>query len=196
MEKPDKREVGEKKEPEEPGIFSKILSPFKKFYGSIAGFFFGVIVWILGVLGKLPLVGKYFLKLRDNTKVINVISNLIPVVLLVLFLAWLNARAVESETSTDLPDLGSVSFTDFKYEDGVAEGRLVNTGEVIAQVKPVFSVYAMDPGLNPKSWVIPEKQFECVGNMLRVDIDKESVVTAKCEETPDGFQVRVSGVVQ
>lgn len=172
-----------------------IFAPFWKLYLSLVDIIFNILNGVLGFLGKIPILGIPFKFLKQFTKPLKIIATSLPLLLVVGVLVYFNMNAVPKETTTSLPDNGSVVFTDFTYdgEKKVAAGTLKNTGEVIAEGTPVFKLYSMKPGLNPVSWFMPQERITCEAAFVRVDIDKTKKVQANCKGDIPGFQIKTSG---
>lgn len=115
-------------------------------------------------------------------------------ILLIIFLFMFLRSGLAGETVQSLPDVGSTLFNNFSYKDGVASGTITNTGEVIAKVNPVFETYALDIGLNPKSWFSLEKIGSCTGELVEVPIGESIDVSVPCEI--DGMHKNVVGKVE
>jgi hypothetical protein len=171
------------------------LAPIRSFYTAIVNIIFGIITTILGILSKLPLIGFVFKIALEATKVLRAIAQYIPLVFFIGALVAVSYFSVPRDSLIGLPDSGGATFTDFKYEpsSNSVSGVITNTGDVIADVQPEFTVKTIQPGLNPVSWVIPEATSKCVTTSVRVDIDSTTKVTAKCSEVITGFIPRVTG---
>lgn len=172
-----------------------IFGPFWKLYLSLVDIIFNILNGVLGFLGKIPILGIPFKFLKQFTKPLKIIATSLPILLLLVGLFMLNSRSVPKEATFALPDNGSVTMTAFTFdkETGMAQGKLANHGETIAEGTPSFKIYSMRPGLSPLTWFMPKEGETCVGSFVRVDIDKAVTVKAKCKNPVEGFQIRTSG---
>lgn len=192
--KEKKQEKAKNKKQGKP-LFTRLTAPFVNLYLSLVNFIFKLLEGVLGFLGKIPLIGWPFRMLKELTKPLKIIATSLPLLLIIGGLIFLNVKAVPALSVTSLPDEGSATFTSFSYNSvkNTATGKVINTGDVIAEIVPTFTVYSMKPSLNPLSWVMPSKLFECKGDPVKIDIDQEKTVTGECKELPSGLFVRVSG---
>lgn len=176
-------------------LFKNIGNIFKKGYGKVTDLFYKMFVKVFGFLSKVPVVGKVFSKLVENDKLMKILSNLfLPFVIVVLVLIPAKG-SVPGDYSTELPDMGSAVFTDFDYKDGMAVGSIHNTGDVVAEVTPVFTVYTIQPGILPTTWAKHVESVSCEGETVNVDIDDTKKVELKCDNY-SGFLPKTSGVLQ
>lgn len=171
------------------------LAPIRSFYTAIVNIIFGIITTILGILSKLPLIGFVFKIALEATKVLRAIAQYIPLVFFIGALVAVSYFSVPRDSLIALPDSGGATFTEFTYDpaSNSVTGLITNTGDIIADVQPEFTVKTIQPGLNPVSWVIPEVTSKCVAKSVRVDIDSTTKVTAKCSDAITGFIPRVTG---
>jgi hypothetical protein len=181
IEDPDSNE--KKKSSKGSSIVSKVIAPFSNFYKKITDFFFNTIIAILGFLSKIPILGRPFSALKSAVKIVKIISQSIPLLLLVGLLVYINVKAVPQSESKALPDFGQASIVDFSFdkESNTASAIIVNEGETIAEITPVFELYGRKPGLNVFRWIRPVKISECQGTPVKVDIDKKLEVKAVCK---------------
>lgn len=197
-EQPIKSEPKKTASGKKPNIkLPKILQPFKKLYMMIVGFLLSILTTILSLLSKVPFIGKIFKPILAATKILEKIALSFPIILVILVLVFINYRAVPHSTTIQLPDNGSVSFNKFDYDPstGKVSGTAENTGEVIASdLNSRFVFYSLQPGLNPKSWVIPVEIGKCQGNTVSVDIESSVIVSGTCDDiNKEGFFIRVKG---
>lgn len=194
----DEEDKPRKKKSKGSKPLSKVFKPFINLYMAIVNFIFKFIDGILGFLAKIPLIGWPFKMLKQFSQILKMIATSLPLLLVVAGLVTLNIRAVPSETTVELPDMGAAVFTGFKFDasENIVSGEIKNVGEVNAVVEPVFTVYSMQFTLNPKTWIFPMEEFECVSELVSVDIDASETVQAKCEKTPEGLFPRVTGTLK
>lgn len=171
------------------------LAPIRSFYTAIVNIIFGIITTILGILSKLPLIGFIFKIALEATKVLRAIAQYIPLVFFIGALVAVSYFSVPRDSLIGLPDSGGATFAEFSYDsaNNSVAGVITNTGDIIADVQPEFTVKTIQPGLNPVSWVIPQPTSSCVTESVRVDIDSTTKVTAKCSDAITGFIPRVTG---
>lgn len=178
-----------------PFAIFAIFAPIRSFYTTIVNILFGIITTILGILSKLPLIGFVFKIALEATRVLRTIAQYIPLVFFIGALAAVSYFSVPRDNAIGLPDSGGAAFNEFQYDAATnsASGTIVNTGDIIADVIPEFTVKSIQPTLNPVSWVIPKETSKCVATSVQVDIDSTINVTAKCGELVTGFIPRVTG---
>lgn len=148
------------------------------------------------ILTLIPFIGRIFKPLQRFARF------LVPVLILILVLAIpfglysFAGNSIENPPILTFPDGGSAVISDFKFDQATmtASGTITNTGDVIADVKPVFSVWAYELGLNPSKWLAFQELGTCEGEEVSVDIDGTAEVSAKCDfETIDGITPKASG---
>lgn len=173
------------------------LSPVKALYMGLVNLIFGVISGILGILSKLPLIGFIFSAALGATNILKGIATYLPLVFVIGILATISYFSVPREAEILLPDSGSATLSElsFNSETMTATGTVTNTGDVIANVSPEFSIYTIQPELNPKTWFIPTPVATCVGGEVSVDIDGSQTVDMACSGTITGYIPRVGGVL-
>jgi hypothetical protein len=171
------------------------FAPIRALYTGIVNFIFGILTTVLGILSKLPLIGFIFKIALEATKVLRAIAQYIPLAFFIGGLITVSYLSVPRDSLVVLPDSGGATFNNFQYDSrsNSAVGIIVNTGDIIADVQPVFEIRAIKPGLNPVSWVIPEVVSKCEAKSVQVDIDSTMNVTAKCSENITGFFPRATG---
>ncbi len=148
----------------------------------------------LNGISRIPIVGRLFRPLVRFPRIF--MSVLIVLVLLAIpFAIFKIAESqVPAQTSASGPDEESVSFSNFTFSDGKISGTLKNTGDVIANVVPTFTVWVFGP---PDGSLFSfEKKKSCVGDLVSVDIDGSATVSLDCPVDEKGLAVRVSGSAQ
>lgn len=172
------------------------LSIIGGFYNKIVGIFFKILTSVLGVLAGIPVVGRPFKIALAATRVLEVIAKSAPALLLIAGLVTMSWMSVPSSTTTELPDEGKVEFSSFSYSNGgTALGVMKNTGEVSVEGQAQFTVYSLQPGWNPKSWFIYQAEKTCESNVVTVDIESQTEVSASCGQA-SGWLPRVSGTIK
>lgn len=167
-----------------------------KAYNLVVNFFFGILTSILGILSKLPLIGKFFKPILAATKILKAIASIMPIVFIVLIMGLSYYFSVPSSFSAEFPDEGSATFSSFEFKDNKASGVITNTGEVILdEISPTFKIYSIKPSLNPLSWFTAKEVGSCKAKPATVDIDNSEKVSATCKNI-DGLLPRASGVLQ
>ena len=174
---------------------SKIFKPFKKIYNLITNFFFGIITGSLGILSKLPVIGKLFKPLLSATNILRKIAVSLPIVFIFGGMVLASYLSVPKSSEVELPDEGSATFSSFTYDDGLVSGIIQNTGEVTAEVIANFKIYTIKPGINPISWFMPKEIASCSSDLITIDIDDSKEVSITCEKVK-GFIPRVSGELE
>lgn len=190
-------ETTESNKPKSPLPGSKVLDLIKKPYLFVANIFFSILKGIFGFLAQIPLIGIVFKPLLSATKILEKISLFMPLIFVIGVFVTISYFQVPRESMIELPDSGGGTFSEFKYDykTNSAIGKVTNTGEIILESKPEFTVHAIVPGLNPKTWFIPVEVGKCEGKVEKVDIDSSKEVTAECEKT-NGYIKRTSGVLK
>lgn len=173
-----------------------LLSTVGGFYNKLVGIFFKILTSVLGILSGIPVIGRPFKIALAATRVLEVIAKSAPALLLVTGLVTMSWMSVPSSTTTELPDEGKVEFSSFSYSNGgTALGVMKNTGEVSVEGQAQFTVYSLQPGWNPKSWFIYQAEKTCESNVVTVDIESQTEVSASCGQA-SGWLPRVSGTIK
>lgn len=173
-----------------------LLSYISGFYNKIVGIFFKILTSVLGVLAGIPVIGRPFKIALAATRILEIIAKSAPALLLVAGLVTMSWMSVPGSTTTELPDEGKVEFSSFSYSNGgTALGVMKNTGEVSVEGQAQFTVYSLQPGWNPKSWFIYQTEKTCESNVVTVDIESQTEVSASCGQA-SGWLPRVSGTVK
>lgn len=173
-----------------------LLSTIGGFYNKLVGIFFKIITSVLGVLAGIPVIGRPFKIALAATRILEIIAKSVPALLLIAGLVTMSWMSVPSSTTTELPDEGKVEFSSFSYSSGgTALGVMKNTGEVSVEGQAQFTVYSLQPGWNPKSWFIYQAEKTCESNVVTVDIESQTEVSASCGQA-SGWLPRVSGTIK
>lgn len=173
-----------------------LLSAIGGFYNKLVGIFFKIITSVLGVLAGIPVIGRPFKIALAATRILEIIAKSAPALLLIAGLVTMSWMSVPSSTTTELPDEGKVEFSSFSYSNGgTALGVMKNTGEVSVEGQAQFTVYSLQPGWNPKSWFIYQAEKTCESNVVTVDIESQTEVSASCGQA-SGWLPRVSGTIK
>lgn len=160
----------------------KIFSPIIKLYKMVVNVCFGVLNFVLGILSKLPIVGKFLKPVLAASKTLQKIATFMPIILVILILVLLNIFLVpRNYESTDLPDGAALTISDFSYDGETASATVANTGEIILDnVEIEFEIYSMQPNANPKTWIIPQPSSKCSTQVETIDIEGEVEISASC----------------
>lgn len=173
-----------------------LLSTIGGFYNKLVGIFFKILTSVLGVLAGIPVIGRPFKIALAATRILEIIAKSAPALLLVAGLVTMSWTSVPGSTTTELPDEGKVEFSSFSYSNGgTALGVMKNTGEVSVEGQAQFTVYSLQPGWNPKSWFIYQAEKTCESNVVTVDIESQTEVSASCGQA-SGWLPRVSGTIK
>lgn len=160
----------------------KIFSPFIKLYKMLINICFSILNTVLGIGTKLPFIGKLFKPLLAASKTLQKIATAMPIVLVILILILVNVFSVpRTYESEDLPDGAAVSISNFSYDGESATATITNTGETILDsIQADFTVYSMQPSLNPKTWIIPQPAATCTSDPVSIDIESETEISISC----------------
>jgi len=163
----------------------KIFSPFKKAYLFIVKLCFSLLNFVLGILSKIPFIGKFVKPLLSASKALQKIATYMPIVLLLLGLVMVSFMSVpRSYTNDELPDNGAISIHEIKYNGGMTSAKIENTGDVIlSDITINVKVYSLQPSINPKTWIIPVMSKECSSEPISIDIESEQEITVNCSST-------------
>ena len=173
-----------------------LLSTIGGFYNKLVGIFFKILTSVLGVLASIPVIGRPFKIALAATRVLEIVAKSAPALLLIAGLVAMSWMSVPGSTTTELPDEGKVEFSSFSYSNGgTALGVMKNTGEVSVEGQAQFTVYSLQPGWNPKSWFIYQAEKTCESNVVTVDIESQTEVSASCGQA-SGWLPRVSGTIK
>ena len=136
------------------------LSKVTGLYGKFTGVFERMIATLLGWVGKIPGMEKHVLRIVMTTRIVQVTARLIPVLIILGVLATFSYLSVARETTSELPDSGSVTMSQFSYSNGgTALGVVKNTSETTVEPVINFTVYSIQPSLNPKTWFMYQKDL-------------------------------------
>ena len=173
-----------------------LLSTIGGFYNKLVGIFFKILTSVLGILSGIPVIGRPFKIALAATRILEIVSKSAPALLLIAGLVAMSWMSVPGSTTTELPDEGKVEFSSFSYSNGgTALGVMKNTGEVSVEGQAQFTVYSLQPGWNPKSWFIYQAEKTCESNVVTVDIESQTEVSASCGQA-SGWLPRVSGTIK
>lgn len=177
-------------------FLARILRPIKAAYLFVVNTVLKALEWTLGLLGRIPVIGKPFRWLRDLTEVLRYIATCIPVILFIILVVYLNHSAVPPKVDASMPDDGHLTISSMSYDGDTqsAVGTIVNDGEIIAEVQPKFTVYSSSP-LNPVSWAFPKKQMECLGTVVKLEAGESRVVKTKCSQGAGGLFKKTSATL-
>ena len=173
-----------------------LLSTIGGFYNKLVSIFFKILTSVLGVLAGIPVIGRPFKIALAATRILGIVAKSAPALLLIAGLVIMSWMSVPGSTTTELPDEGKVEFSSFSYSNGgTALGVMKNTGEVSVEGQAQFTVYSLQPGWNPKSWLIYQAEKTCESNVVTVDIESQTEVSASCGQA-SGWLPRVSGTIK
>lgn len=160
----------------------KIFSPIIKLYKMVVNVCFGILNFVLGILSKLPIVGKFLKPVLAASKTLQKIATFMPIILVILILVLFNIFSVpRNYESTDLPDGAALTISDFSYDGETASATVANTGEIILDnIEIEFEIYSMQPNVNPKTWIIPQTSSKCSTQVEIIDIEGEVEISASC----------------
>lgn len=173
-----------------------LLSTIGGFYNKLVGIFFKILTSVLSILSGIPVIGRPFKIALAATRILEIVAKSAPALLLVAGLVAMSWMSVPGSTTTELPDEGKVEFSSFSYSNGgTALGVMKNTGEVSVEGQAQFTVYSLQPGWNLKSWFIYQAEKTCESNVVTVDIESQTEVSASCGQA-SGWLPRVSGTIK
>ena len=178
-------------------LIRTLLSPVAKLWMLVGSILVKVITVVVGILAKLPIIGKFIAPFLKATRVLNWMKGLLPLLLILGLLFWTGQKDVPLSSSVSLPDNGSVSFDSFGYDGATrtAHGTVHNTGDVIADVKVSFTVDTVHPTLNPFTWFAFRPSGTCATKPVSLDIDVSKTVSVTCENV-SGLFPKTSGVIR
>ena len=172
------------------------LSKVTGLYGKFTGAFERMIATILGWVGKIPGMEKHVLRIVMTTRVVQFTARLIPVLIILGVLATFSYLSVARETTSELPDSGSVTMSQFSYSNGgTALGVVKNTSETTVEPVINFNVYSIQPTLNPKTWFMYQKDLTCQSDPVTLDIGEQKEASAPCGQAKGWFP-RVSSAAE
>lgn len=172
------------------------LSKVTGLYGKFTGAFERMIATILGWVGKIPGMEKHVLRIVMTTRVVQFTARLIPVLIILGVLATFSYLSVARETTSELPDSGSVAISQFSYSNGgTALGVVKNTSETTVEPVINFTVYSIQPTLNPKTWFMYQKDLTCQSDPVTLDIGEQKEASAPCGQARGWFP-RVSSTAE
>ena len=172
------------------------LSKVTGLYGKLTGVFERMIATLLGWVGKIPGMEKHVLRIVMTTRIVQVTARLIPVLIVLGVLATFSYLSVTRETTSELPDSGSVAMSQFSYSNGgTALGVVKNTSETTVEPVINFTVYSIQPTLNPKTWFMYQKDLTCQSDPVTLDIGEQKEASAPCGQVRGWFP-RVSSTAE
>lgn len=185
------------KKEKKPKTNIKILKVLATPYTFVAKIILRVLTSTLNIFSKIPIIGPLIGRVLKASKLLNVISLVIPIAIIGFGFLGITSSSVPSSTHVELPDEGSAIFKNFKTEgENKIVGVIENDGDVIANVDAVFKVYSYQPSLTKiGSWFSLKEVAECDAGLYTVDIDGSVSVEADCPNFSKGFFTRVSGVL-
>lgn len=172
------------------------LSKVTGLYGKFTGVFERMIATLLGWVGKIPGMEKHVLRIVMTTRTVQFTARLIPVLIILGVLATFSYLSVARETTSELPDSGSVAMSQFSYSNGgTALGVVKNTSETTVEPVIDFTVYSIQPTLNPKTWFMYQKDLTCQSDPVTLDIGEQKEASAPCGQAKGWFP-RVSSAAE
>lgn len=175
---------------------SAALSKVNGLYGKFTGVFERMIATILGWVGKIPGMEKHVLRIVMTTRIVQFTARVIPVLIVLGVLATFSYLSVAQETTSELPDSGSVAMSQFSYSNGgTALGVVKNTSETTVEPVINFTVYSIQPTLNPKTWFMYQKDLTCQSDPVTLDIGEQKEASAPCGQARGWFP-RVSSTAE
>lgn len=172
------------------------LSKMTGLYGKFTGVFERMIATILGWVGKIPGMERHVLRIVMTTRIVQFTARLIPVLIVLGVLAMFSYLSVARETTSELPDSGSVAMSQFSYSNGgTALGVVKNTSETTVEPVIDFTVYSIQPTLNPKTWFMYQKDLTCQSDPVTLDIGEQKEASAPCGQAKGWFP-RVSSAAE
>lgn len=187
-EKPAKKPKGSRSKSGSPkvsfGPLVGVLSLPWRLYSSLAGFLFGVLEAIVGLLSKIPLIGIPFRILGGLLSSVPLLWKKLIVLFLLVAVVWGGGFAIgnilpKPGATIELPDSGSASFTDVELSGGRVTGEIENTGETSLQLFPSVTVSQREL-LNPGTWFSPAEVGSCEGDLVEIPIDATMKVAFDC----------------
>lgn len=172
------------------------LSKVTGLYGKFTGVFERMIATLLGWVGKIPGMEKHVLRIVMTTRIVQITARMIPVLIILGVLATFSYLSVARETTSELPDSGSVTMSQFSYSNGgTALGVVKNTSETTVEPVIDFTVYSIQPSLNPRTWFMYQKDLTCQSDPVTLDIGEQKEASAPCGQARGWFP-RVSSAAE
>ena len=171
------------------GAIAGLLSVPWKLFSTLTGILFGVLESVIGLLGKLPLIGLPFRLLSSVLSAVPMALKRLIVLLLIVVFFWGGSALVGSflpkpSTEVSLPDLGGASFSSVELKDGLITGEIENTGEINLFLFPEVQVSERKV-LQPGSWFSPIDLGTCRGPLTEVAVDTTVKVSFSCDVATD-----------
>lgn len=151
---------------------------------------------LFAILAGTPIIGRLFKPFKRFA------GFLLPVIILLLLLGipfglyTYAGNSIENPPALTFPDGGSAKIGSLKFDESsiTASGVIKNTGDVIAEVQPVFTVWTYQFSINPAQWVAYTKLGTCTGDFTTVDIDAKTDVSASCDfDSTTGITPKITG---
>lgn len=181
------------------GPLQAVYAPIAKGYRAFHKGVFGLIIKILNVFCAIPFIGKFFRPIKEATRLLEMLTHFLPVVLIVGLWLFTNMSYVTSSASGEFPDEGEVEIGSGSYDrdSNTLEAEAENTGGIMVNVESEYTVYSSQFSLNPVSWFIPREVTTCTGAWTAVEQSDITTIEAECADTDKGgfwYRVQVDEV--
>lgn len=177
------------------GVLALIAKPFVFIWGLLLK----TASFVLGILGKVPLVGKLFQRISGSVIGLAITAAIIPLALIGPVITFLVKSLFGNVDigiqSIDLPDNGKVTISSTGEFNGdkIEGAEFSNEGEVIADFRPEFKVVTST--INPLTWSNPKEIATCsIEEFQTLEIEETKSIDIPCEVKDDeGFRTTVQG---
>jgi len=153
---------------------------------------------LVRALTLIPFVGRFFKPLEKISQFFLPLLVLLLIIGIPMGLYTVALNSIANPTTITFPDEGSAKIGQFKFDKDTmtASGTVTNTGDVIADVKPVFTVWSYHISADPRNWAAFKKVGTCEGAQVSVPIDGTKQVSVKCDvKGLDGFSQKASATL-
>lgn len=176
-------------------VIGWIYSSIKNLYFKLVDLSFSLIIGILGILSRIPFIGKFFGAAKSAVSIVRKIASLFPLVFLILLLVFLNWKSVDSNTTSQLPDEAkfSISQGEFNKDNGTALAKVENISDVSMGADVTMTVYSWQPSLNPVTWVLHQEDITCDPTFVELQPGESKEIDFTCQGELHGMFPRVSG---
>ena len=176
-------------------VIGWVYSFIKNLYFKLVDLSFSLIMGILGILSRIPFIGKFFGAAKSAVNIVRKIASLFPLVFLILLLVFLNWKSVDSNTTSQLPDEAkfSISQGEFNKDNGTASAKVENISDVSMGADVTMTVYTWQPSLNPVTWVLHQEDITCDPTFVELQSGESKEIDFTCQGELHGMFARVSG---
>lgn len=152
---------------------------------------------IISLFSFIPFIGSLFKKIIQKTKILTIISTILPFVeILILFFVIFNHITTPEERTTTFPDGGKVVVSEVKKKQDGISISLSNKGDVIAEGRVNIIEKSWKPHLfSPQTWIeMKDKKTSCFSDIISLDPETSTTLSLQCPLLTNNILTRLEGV--